>query len=191
LHVPLAVLAGVLLFTAWNMGEWHEFARLRHFSAGHRTIMLGTFALTVIVDLTVAVEVGLVLACVFFIYRMSTLFRVQPHPSGELPPGVHVFELFGSLFFGAVAKIEELPALLPSGTRAVVLEMNRLISMDSSGLDALQQFHRTLQRQGIALVLANVTEQPLALMRRSGFEAILGAECIVPSVAAALLTQRE
>ena len=191
LHVPLAALAGILLFIAWNMGEWHEFARLRHFSAGHRTIMLGTFALTVVIDLTVAMEVGLVLACVFFIYRMSTLFRVQPHPAGELPPGVHVFELFGSLFFGAVAKIEELPAHLPTGTRAVVLEMNRLISMDSSGLDALQQLHRTLQRQGIALVLANVTEQPLELIHRTGFDAILGAECIVPSVADALLTQRE
>ncbi len=191
LHVPLAALAGILLFTAWNMGEWHEFARLRHFSAGHRTIMLGTFALTVAIDLMVAMEVGLVLACVFFIYRMSTLFRVQPHPAGELPPGVHVFELFGSLFFGAVAKIEELPALLPAGTRAVVLEMNRLISMDTSGLDALQQFHRTLQRQGIALVLANVTEQPLALIHRSGFDAILGADAIVPSVGDALHAQRQ
>jgi sulfate permease, SulP family len=189
LHVPLAVLAGILLFTAWNMGEWHEFARLRHFSAGHRTIMLGTFALTVVIDLTVAVEVGLVLACVFFIYRMSTLFRVQPFAAGELPPGVHVFELFGSLFFGAVAKIEELPAALPPGTRAVVLEMNRLISMDTSGLDALQQLHRTLQRQGIALVLANVTEQPLALIHRSGFDAILGADAIVPSVVDALLAR--
>ncbi len=189
LHVPLAVLAGILLFVAWNMGEWHEFARLRHFSAGHRTIMLGTFALTVVIDLTVAVEVGLVLACVFFIYRMSTLFRVQPHPTAELPPGVHVFELFGSLFFGAVAKVEELPAQLPPGTRAVVLEMNRLISMDTSGLDALQQLHRTLQRQGIALVLANVTEQPLALIHRTGFDAILGADAVVPSVAEAVLTQ--
>ncbi len=191
LHVPLAVLAGILLFVAWNMGEWHEFARLRHFSAGHRTIMLGTFALTVVIDLTVAVEVGLVLACVFFIYRMSTLFRVQPHPAGELPPGVHVFELFGSLFFGAVAKVEELPSQLPPGTRAVVLEMNRLISMDTSGLDALQQLHRTLQHQGIALVLANVTEQPLAMIHRTGFDAILGADAIVPSVAEAVHAQHQ
>jgi sulfate permease, SulP family len=190
MHVPLAALAGILLFTAWNMGEWHEFARLRHLSAGHRTVMLGTFALTVMIDLTVAVEVGLVLACAFFIYRMSTLFRVQPFAAGELPPGVQVFELFGSLFFGAVAKIEELPTQLPPGTRAVVLEMNRLISMDASGLDALQQLHRTLQRQGTALVLANVTEQPLALIHRSGFDAILGEDAIVPSVVDALLARR-
>ena len=189
LHVPLAALAGILLFVAWNMGEWREFARLRHFSAGYRTILLGTFFLTVVFDLTVAVEVGLVLSCMFFIYRMSQLFTVQPSTASELPPGVQVFELFGSLFFGAVGKIEALPAQLPANTRAVVLEMHRLISMDSSGLDALEQFHRTLKRQNIALVLANVNEQPLVLIRRSGFEAVLGADAIVPTVAQALQSQ--
>ena len=189
LHVPLAALAGILLFVAWNMGEWREFARLRHFSAGYRTILLGTFFLTVVFDLTVAVEVGLVLSCMFFIYRMSQLFTVQPSTASELPSGVQVFELFGSLFFGAVGKIEALPAQLPVNTRAVVLEMHRLILMDSSGLDALEQFHRTLKRQNIALVLANVNEQPLVLIRRSGFEAVLGADAIVPTVAQALQSQ--
>ncbi|MDP1693148.1 MAG: SulP family inorganic anion transporter [Burkholderiaceae bacterium] len=185
LHVPLAALAGILLFVAWNMGEWHEFARLRHFSVQYRTILVGTFLLTVIVDLTVAVQVGLILACVFFIYRMSTLFTVKPHDSAELPPGVQVFELFGSLFFGAVGKIEALPAQLPAGTRAVVLEMHRLVLLDTSGLDALQQLHRTLKKQAIGLVLAHVNEQPLSLIGRSGFAAILGEEAIVPTVAGA------
>jgi SulP family sulfate permease len=185
LHVPLPALAGILLFVAWNMGEWHEFARLRRFSAGYRTILLGTFFLTVVFDLTVAVQVGLVLACVFFIYRMSTLFTVKPHDSAELPPGVHVFELFGSLFFGAVGKIEALPAQLPAGTRAVVLEMHRLVLLDSSGLDALQQLQRTLKKQEIGLVLAHVNEQPLEMIRRSGFAAVLGDEAIVPTVAGA------
>jgi SulP family sulfate permease len=184
-HVPLPALAGILLFVAWNMGEWHEFARLRHFSVQYRTILVGTFLLTVIFDLTVAVQVGLVLACVFFIYRMGTLFKVHPFDAGPLPPGVVSFELFGSLFFGAVGKIEALPGQLPEGTRAVVLEMHRLISLDTSGLDALAQMHRTLKKQGIGLVLANVNEQPLSLMRRSGFAAVLGEEAIVPNAAAA------
>ena len=148
--------------------------------------LLGTFVLTVVFDLTVAVEMGLVLACGFFIWRMGTLFRVTPHPGGELQPGVQVFELFGSLFFGAVGKIEALPAQIPEGTRAVVLEMHRLISLDTSGLDALEQLNHSLQRRQIGLVLANVNEQPLGLMRRSGFEAVLGAEHIVPTVADAL-----
>jgi len=186
-HVPLAVLAGILLFVAWNMGEWHEFVRLRKFSAQYRTILLGTFVLTVVFDLTVAVQVGLILACLFFIYRMSTLFRVQPFQSadGAPPHGVQVFELFGSLFFGAVGKIEALPAQIDPATRAVVLEMHRLISMDTSGLDALQQLHRALLTRSVALVLANVNEQPLSLIRRSGFEAVLGPEQIVPTVSAA------
>ena len=116
---------------------------------------------------------------------MSTLFTVQPLPTTQAPPGVTVFDLFGSLFFGAVGKVEALPAQLPPGTRCVVLDMHRLISMDTSGLDALEQFHRTLQRQGQALVLANVNPQPLSLMKRSGFEEHLGAECIVPTLAEA------
>jgi SulP family sulfate permease len=180
--VPLSVLAGILLFVAWNMGEWHEFSRLRHFSPSYRLILVGTFALTVIFDLTVAVEVGLVLACVFFIYRMSTLFSVLPHaaaPGETVPEGVQVQALYGSLFFGAVGGIERLPESLPPGTRGLVLEASRLVLVDASGIDALQQLQRTLQRRGIVLVLANVNEQPRSLMRRSGFEATLGPGRIV------------
>jgi sulfate permease, SulP family len=184
-HVPLPALAGILMFVAWNMGEWHEFARLRRFSVPYRTILVGTFVLTVVFDLTVAVEVGLVLACLFFIWRMGTLFSVRPFDAGPLPPGVLSFELFGSLFFGAVGKIEALEAQIAPGTRAVVLEMHRLISMDTSGLDALAQLHRKLKRRDIALVLANVNEQPLSLMRRAGFVAELGEDAIVPTAAAA------
>jgi SulP family sulfate permease len=182
LHVPLAALAGILMFVAWNMGEWREFARLRHFLLPYRTVLVGTFVLTVVFDLTVAVEMGLLAACGFFIWRMSTLFKVSPHPADGLPEGVQVFELYGSLFFGAVGKIEALPAQVPDGTRAVVLEMNRLISMDTSGLDALEGLHTALHRRGIALVLASVNEQPLGLMRRAGFEAKVGADNIVPCV---------
>jgi SulP family sulfate permease len=189
--VPLAALAGILLFVAWNMGEWREFARLKNFSLQYRTILVGTFLATVIFDLTVAVEGGLVLACVFFIHRMSTLFRVEPLERHDLPPGVRVFELFGSLFFGAVGKVEALPAQVPAGTRAVVLEMHRLISLDTSGLEALVQLHRTLKRQGTALVLANVNPQPLSLIRRGGFEAELGADHIVPTVSAAFAAPPE
>lgn len=182
MHVPLAALAGILLFVSWNMGEWREFARLRHFMLPYRTVLVGTFVLTVVFDLTVAVEMGLLSACGFFIYRMSTLFRVTHTPSEGLPQGVQVFELYGSLFFGAVGKIEALPAEVPDGTRAVVLEMHKLVSMDTSGLDALKQLHSALKRRDIALVLASVNPQPLGLIRRSGFEAVLGAEQIVPGV---------
>jgi SulP family sulfate permease len=186
LHVPLASLAGILMFVAWNMGEWREFARLQAVPLPYRTLMLGTFFLTVVFDLTVAVEAGLMAACAFFIYRMSALFSVRPVEGAPLPDGVQVFELFGSLFFGAVGKIEELPGRLATDTRVLVLEMHRVISMDTSGLDALEQLHRVLHRQGIVLMLAEVNPQPLGLIRRSGFEAKLGPDCIVPKVSDAL-----
>jgi len=183
--VPLAALAGILLAAAWNMGEWREFSRLRQFSLGYRTILIGSFALTVIFDLTVAVEVGLVLACVFFIWRMGTLFRVDPI-AADAPEGVVLRRLYGALFFGAVGRLERLGDELPAGTRVLVLEMHQLISMDSSGLDALEQLERALARRGIELRLAAPNEQPASLMRRTGFAQRLGAARIVPDLASAL-----
>ena len=183
-HVPLAGLAGILLYIAWNMGEWREFARLRHFTLPYRTILLGTFVLTVVFDLTVAVQAGLILACVFFIYRMSTLFRVET--VADAPAGIRVCRLYGSLFFGAVAKLEAVADGLTPDTRAVVLEMHRLVSMDTSGLDALEQLHRTLHRQGVRLLVCDVNAQPRGLMKRAGFEALLGEDNLWPDLPLAL-----
>jgi len=181
--VPLAALAGILLFVAWNMGEWRKFAHARRFNLPYRTVLFGTFILTVVFDLTVAVEVGLVMACVFFIWRMGTLFRVEARSGEGLPAGLapqtQVFDLYGALFFGAVAQVEDLPQRIAPQTRLVVLDMHRLISMDTSGLEALKQLHRSLQRQGVTLTLVDVNEQPLSLIRRSGFEQALGPERIV------------
>ena len=183
LHVPLAALAGILLFVAWNMGEWREFAHARRFNLPYRTVLFGTFILTVVFDLTVAVEVGLVMACVFFIWRMGTLFRVEARSGESLPAGLapqtQVFSLYGALFFGAVAQVEDLPQRMLPDTRHVVLDLHRLISMDTSGLESLKQLHRSLQLQGVTLTLVDVNEQPLSLIRRSGFEATLGSERIV------------
>jgi sulfate permease, SulP family len=184
MNVPLAVLAGILLFVAWNMGEWHEFARLRHFKLPYRSVLLGTFFLTVVFDLTIAVEVGLLLACGFFIWRMGQLFQVEPLACTL--PGVEVHSLYGTLFFGAVGKIESLPERLRGDTRTVVLEMHRLISIDTSGVDALVQLHRQLQRHGVRLIVAALNEQPRSLLSRSGFDTLLGAQGHAATLAAAL-----
>ncbi len=185
-QVPLAALAGILLFVAWNMGEWREFSRLRHFSLGYRTTLLGTFFLTVAFDLTVAVEVGLMLACVFFIYRMSSLFRVEAALDAHAPPGVWVLRLYGSLFFGAVTKVEQIAEELPPETRVLVLDMHQMVSMDSTGLDALSHLRRALQRQGIELLLCALNEQPQGLLQRGGLAAALGGENITADRASAL-----
>lgn len=189
--VPLAVLAGILLYTAWNMGEWHEFLKLRQYNYTYRTILVGTFVLTVVFDLTVAVEVGLVMACLFFIYRMSTLFRIEPVLDGPahwpaVPEQVRVYRLYGSLFFGAVGKLEALPDQLGDEVRVVVLEAQRLISVDTSGLDALLQLQRTLARRDVHLVLCELNDQPLSLLKRTHRDDTLGADKIVHSLPEAM-----
>ncbi len=188
LHVPLAVLAGILLMVAWNMGEWREFARLRQFNPTYRTVLLGTFVLTVVFDLTIAVEVGLMLACAFFIWRMSQLFRVDPpaRVADVGVPGVLVRHLYGALFFGAVGKVEALADTVPDGTQVLVLETSRLIAMDTSGLDTLEQMHRQLERRHVHLLLAGLNEQPKSLLQRSGFADALGPDHLHADLPAAL-----
>jgi SulP family sulfate permease len=187
-YVPLAALAAILLFVAWNMGEWSEFARLRQFSLQYRTIMLATFLLTVIVDLTVAVQLGLVLAALFFIQRISTLTTIEPvEDAAALPQDARAYRIFGSLFFGAVGKLESLleSAAGEAPPRVLILDLHMVINLDSTCLDALEGLHRSLRKRGAALVLCGANEHPLSLMRRSGFLVELGKENLLPDFVAA------
>jgi SulP family sulfate permease len=189
-NIPLAALAAILMFVAWNMGEWREFARLKQFALTYRTTLLATFFLTVVFDLTVAVEVGLVLSSLFFIYRISQLTRVEPMPlatdgaAAAAPAGIEAYRLYGSLFFGAVSKLEALtdPGRYagPDAPRIVVLDLVQLISLDTTGLETLDSLRKLLARRGGTLVLAGPNEQPLSLLRRSGFIERLGADNVVP-----------
>ncbi len=189
-NIPLAALAAILLHVAYNMGEWHEFVRLVHFSLNYRILVLSTFLLTVIIDLTAAVEVGLVLACVFFIYRISSLTRIERLAPESLPhtpaPGVVVYSIFGSLFFGAVGKMEALltPEAVPG--KVLILKMQQLINLDTTGLDALESVRKALLARGCQLILVGPNHQPLSLMRRTGFLDRLGAENCVPDLVHAL-----
>ncbi len=172
-HIPLAVLAGVLLFVAWNMGEWKEFARLRQFSNHYRLMLLSTFFVTVVFDLTVAVELGLVLAVVLFVRRQSEIFRAEP---GDYSGGGPLtYRLYGSLFFGAVAKIDPLVEAVEHtpGPVDLVLDASQLISLDTTGLDALEQLHKALEKRGGHLRMTGLNEQPRSLILRSGFAAKL------------------
>lgn len=167
-HVPLAVLAGILLYVAWNMGEWHEFASLKKNSRHHGFIMLGTFLLTVIFDLTVALQVGLMLACVLFVRRMSTLFQVVEVARSQ--DGA-TFQLYGSLFFGAVAKVDPILTLVESAPQGLVirLDVQSLQSLDTSGLDVLEQLRKAIVLRGGSLIIAGLNAQPKTAMARCGF----------------------
>ncbi len=188
-HVPLAALAGLLLFVAWNMGEWSEFGQLQRYAPTYRSVVVVTFLLTIVFGLTVAVEVGILMACVFFIWRMSQLFRAEQIDGGiRIPDDVVAYELFGSLFFGAVGKVETLQEQIPTEVHAVVLEMHHLISIDTTGIDALEHLHDSLRRNGTKLFLASVNPQPLALLTRARFIAHLGEEGVTASLNDALAT---
>ncbi len=199
LHIPLAVLAGILLFVAWNMGEWKEFIRLRHFSNHYRLLMLGTFLLTVVFDLTVAVEVGLMLSCVLFVRRMSELFRAEPVlAEGLIDAAAHttadtsasessatesnrprrVWRLHGALFFGAAAKIDPIVAAIETGPEALELwlDLRDLFALDTTGLEGLEQIAKAVGQRGGLLHLLHAQEQPQSLMERSGFNAHLAAQ---------------
>jgi sulfate permease, SulP family len=183
LLVPLSVLAGILLFVAWNMGEWNEFAHLKKYSSHYRVLMLGTFFLTVVFDLTVAVQVGLVLACALFIRKMSSLFTVkQVREEGA----VIQYELYGSLFFGAVAKIDEVVQAVENGPQqpVVILDALHLVHLDTSGLDSLRQLHKAVLLRDGTLHFENLHEQPREVIERSGFGTEVASNLPSPEVAA-------
>ena len=162
--IPLAVLSAILMFVAWNMGEWREFVHLRQFRLPYRITLLAVFVLTVVVDLTVAVQVGLIAACLTFIFRISSLSRAEAIDVAM--PGVHAYRLNCALFFAAVALVEEIEDKLP--TKAVVLDMSSLIYIDSSGADALQALARTCQKKQVRLIVCGVSHQPLDILKRCG-----------------------
>ncbi len=181
-NVPMATLSGILMFVAWNMGEWREFIRLRHFSYGYRIVLLSSFVLTVVVDITVAVEVGLLLACIFYITRMSDLTRVEPltaherEATGILDDRIDIIRISGSLFFGAVSKLEGLGRAPDTAHQALVLDLSGLIHLDSTGVEALAELHQVLADRGVALRLSGASGQPLSLLERSGFLDRIGRE---------------
>jgi SulP family sulfate permease len=188
-HVPLPALAAILIFVAWNMGEWREFAHLRQYRMPYRITLLAVFFLTVIFDLTVAVEVGLIAACLTFIYRISSLSRSEAVTASDQPrlagleTRVQAWRLYGAIFFGAVKLVEAIEDHLPA--QALVLDLKNLIYVDSSGADSLMDLAHTCQTKGVRLVVCGLNHQPLDIARRSGLLALLGNDT-APDLAGAL-----
>ena len=171
-HIPLAALAAILMFVAWNMGEWREFLHLRQYRMPYRITLLAVFFLTVVFDLTVAVEVGLIAACLTFIYRISSLSRCEGVTRVE-QPGLAGFEhrvqawrLYGALFFGAVKLVEAIEDKI--STPALVLDLKNVIYIDSSGADALMNLIETCRKKNTTLIVCGLMHQPLDMATRSG-----------------------
>ncbi len=191
-YIPLTALAAVLLWVAFNMVAWQELRALRRFSMFYRATLLTTLALTVVFDLTVAVQVGLALSCLFFIYRMSELTRLErivlPKAAAGAGGPVQAWAVSGSVFFGSVNKLETLLDASKDPVRAVILEMHKVIYMDNTGLDAMENLHRTLARRETHLVLVGLNEQPRQLLARAGFLDDLGKDTEFPDLESALAT---
>ncbi len=180
-HVPLAALAAILMFVAWNMGEWHAFSDLKQFRAPYRITLLAVFLLTVMVDLTVAVEFGLFAACVTFIYRISNLSRVE-----QLSPvdtqaligqdgRISAYRFYGALFFGAVKLVEAIEDHLPQ--KAVILDLKNIIYIDSSGADALMSLAHVCQKRQVRLLICGLNHQPMDIAKRTGLLDLVGKDC--------------
>jgi len=188
--VPLPALAAILMFVAWNMGEWREFARLGQYRPPYRLTLLLVFFLTVMVDLSVAVEAGLVAAGLTFIYRISSLSRGEPVPAqahevlARAGAPVRALRLYGALFFGAVKIVEELADALP--TAVLVLDLKNLIYVDSSGAEALLALQEACARAQVRLVLCGLAHQPLDMARRCGLLARQAGEDLAPDLATGL-----
>ncbi|UCV03013.1 SulP family inorganic anion transporter [Dechloromonas denitrificans] len=196
-YVPLATLSAIVMVVAINMGEWHEFKELRRYSYNYRVILLATFFVTVVFDLTIAVELGMVLASLFFIYRMSELTRVERRPLREeasepqflYPDGtmrVAAWQLFGSLFFGAVNKLEVLLDPAAGHPEVVILDMTQLIQLDTTGLEGLESLLDKLHKRGCRLLVCGLNSQPGSLLYRSGFIDHLGDENVCLDLTSAL-----
>jgi SulP family sulfate permease len=169
-HIPLGVLSAILMLVAFNMGEWRTLAHLGQFRWPYRFTLLAVLALTVLVDLTVAIEVGLLAACMTLVYRISSLTRSIPL---RLSPNLQVWGLQGALFFGAVDLLETIRQQLPQET--LVLDCSGLIYIDSSGADALHSLWKSCQKAGVRLVLAGLNQQALDLLHRTRMLEQLGA----------------
>lgn len=189
-HVPLAALAAILVFVAWNMGEWREFAHLRQYRLPYRVTLLAVFFLTVMVDLTVAVEVGLVAACLTFIYRISNLSRAeavraidQPLLAGQ-EGRICAFRFYGALFFGAVKLVEDMEQHLPA--QALVLDFKNVIYIDSSGADTLMDLARSCRKGGTRLILCGLQHQPLDIAQRCGLLAQIPESDCCPDLVSGL-----
>ena len=203
--IPMATLAGILLVVAYQMSEWRVFRAELTSPRSDVIVLLTTFGLTVLVDLTVAIEVGMVLAAFLFMRRMASLTNVSA-VTGELlddegsddlgtgsaiPLGVEVYEINGPFFFGAAETFKDTLALVAGKPKVLILRMRRVPVIDATGLHALTDVVHRSRGDGTLVLLAEVQPQPLQALRRSVLIDEIGEEHICPSLDAALARARE
>src|SRR6185503_7859641 len=202
--IPLATLSAVLVNVALHMGEWHNFGRLPKWPRSDALVFLNAFILTVVIDLTVAVEIGMVLAAMLFIKRSAETTQIMAvdesteteglHHSlvgKEIPKGVMVYRIFGAFFFGAADKLESVLKREKQEPEVLILRMRKVMAMDATGLNALEDLHERLRRKGKHLVLSGPHAQPLFVMEKAGFLDRVGRQNVCAHIDASLERARE
>jgi SulP family sulfate permease len=188
--IPLAGLAAILMYIAWNMGEWKKFIDLKQFRIPYRITILSVFLLTVMMDLTVAVEVGLLLAFITFIYRISSLSRCEIAEAKNFPAlenqqgRIDAYRIYGAIFFGAVKLLEKIEENLPS--RTLLLDLKNVIYVDTSGMDSISELAHLCKIRNIQLIICGLDHQPHEMAQRSGFLKRLPEDCLYPDLVSGL-----
>ncbi len=202
--VPMATLAAVLFVVAYNMGEWREIGSIVRLGAADRSVWFITFALTVMADLTVAVEVGMALAALLYIYRVAQTTTVgvltpedvedaRPHQlqDQQVPPYVTILRIHGPFLFGATEKLLEETADLTKYAPIVILRLRHMTAIDATGLHGLETLADRLKKSGRTLVLCGARHQPAKMLQRADFIEHIGEHNILPHAQAALQRARE
>jgi sulfate permease, SulP family len=203
-NVPLAALAAILLMVAYNMGEWHEIPEILKLTAADITVWILTLTLTVVADLTFAVEVGMVLAALTYIRKVSrttTVTRVTRRyvedgrmhilQGRDIPDYVAVFRVHGPFLFGSTDKFGEILDELSQLPPVVVLRLRNMTAIDATGLGAIRDLADRIHASGRALLLCGAREQPAQLMEQAEFDHHIGANNICPSIQDALARAAE
>ena len=199
--IPLPALAAILIVVAYNMSEWKEFRDLLAGGRSDAAVLVVTFLLTVVIDLTVAIQVGVVLAAFLFMQRMSNTTEVtkvtetlidedesetRDMSKLEVPKNVEVFEIYGSLFFGAIERFKDAMRSVEKRPRVLILRMRHVQTIDASGLHSLEELLESTKRRGIVLIISAARPGVRALMERTGFAAALGEENFCEDIFCAL-----
>src|SRR5690349_11388112 len=198
-HIPLAILAGILMVVAYDMGEWREIPDVIRLGPAEAAVWLITFALTVLADLTVAVEAGIVLAALLYIRRVTTtttVARVTPEyitdgrahslQLHEIPDNVAIYRIHGPFLFGATDKLVEFEHDVPRLPKIVIVRLRNMTAIDGTGLHALEHFADVLHASGRTLILCGMRDQPARMMERAEFHQHIGDENLAPTIEAAL-----
>lgn len=206
--IPMPTLAAILIFVSYNMSEYHAFLKLLKSPKSDVAVLVVTFLLTVLIDLTVAIQVGVVLAAFLFLQRMSEVAQVssltgniseeEEDPNNPraiskrvVPPGVEVFEVYGSLFFGAIERFKDAMRRVEKKPKVLIIRMRMVPAIDATGLQVLEDVLERTRREGGTLMLTGVAAQPMEAMERSGFLKSLGREFIFESIDDALQCARQ